>query len=131
MEICRRSERRATARLSLKWMKMAMTSAEFANVFIQVPIGTYTGWNLFNNRSYEDGFCTLTGSFIPFASTMQERLATGDPRRSLEERYPDKDAYVAAIKKAAESLVKQRFLLPDDAATLIKQAEDNGIRQGP
>jgi len=55
---------------------------------------------------------------------VQERLATGDPRRSLEERYPNKDAYVAAFKKAAESLVKQRFLLPDDAATLIKQAED-------
>jgi hypothetical protein len=41
------------------------------------------------------------------------RLATGDARRSLEERYPNKDAHVAAFKKAAESLVKQRFLLPD------------------
>jgi len=27
--------------------------------------------------------------------------------------------------------VKQRYLLPEDAATLIKQAEDNGIRQAP
>jgi len=101
------------------------------DVYIQVPIGTYTGWNLFNNRSYEDGFCTLTGSFIPFASTMQERLANADPRKSLEERYPNKDAYVAAIKIAAENLKKQRLLLPEDAATLIKQAEDTGIRQGP
>jgi hypothetical protein len=32
---------------------------------------------------------------------------------------------------AAGNLVKQRFLPPDDAATLIKQAEDNGIRRGP
>ncbi len=101
------------------------------NVFVQVPIGTYTGWNLFNSRFYEDGVCTLSGSFIPFASTMQERLATGDPRKSLEERYPSKDAYVAGVKKAAESLVKQRYLLPEDASMLIKQAEDNGIRQGP
>jgi len=101
------------------------------NVFIQVPIGTYTGWNLFNSRFFEDGFCTLSGSFIPFASTTQERLATGDPRKSLEERYPNNDAYVAAFKKAAENLVKQRYLLPEDAATLIKQAEDNGIRQAP
>lgn len=101
------------------------------NVFIQVPIGTYTGWNLFNSRSFEDGFCELTGSFIPFASTMQERVATGDPRKSLEERYPNNGAYVAALKKAAENLVKQRYLLPEDAATLIKQAEDNGIRQAP
>jgi len=101
------------------------------NVFIQVPIGTYTGWNLFNSRLYEDGVCTLAGSFIPFASTIQERQSTGDPRKSLEERYPNKDAYVAEVKKAAESLVKQRYLLPEDAATLIKQAEDNGIRQAP
>jgi hypothetical protein len=101
------------------------------NVFVQVPIGTYTGWNLFNSRFYEDGFCTLSGSFIPFASTMQERLATGDPRKSLEERYPNKGAYISEVKKAAESLVKQRYLLAEDAATLIKQAEDNGIRQGP
>ncbi|HTC65457.1 MAG TPA: alpha/beta hydrolase domain-containing protein [Candidatus Saccharimonadales bacterium] len=101
------------------------------NVFIQVPIGTYTGWNLFNSKLYEDGVCTLAGSFIPFASTQQERQATGDTRKSLEERYPSKDAYVAEVKKAAESLVKQRYLLPEDAATLIKQAEDSGIRQAP
>jgi hypothetical protein len=101
------------------------------NVFIQVPIGTYTGWNLFNSRFYEDGVCTLAGSFIPFASTAQERQASGDPRKSLEERYPNKDAYVAQVKKAAENLVNQRYLLPEDAATLIKQAEDNGVRQGP
>ncbi len=101
------------------------------DVFIQVPIGTYTGWNLFNSRFYEDGVCTLDGSFIPFASTAQERQATGDTRKSLEERYPTKDAYVTEFKKAAENLVKQRYLLPEDAATLVKQAEDNGIRQAP
>ena len=101
------------------------------NVFVQVPIGTYTGWNLFNNRFFEDGVCTLSGSFISFAATLQERQATGDSRKSLGERYPNKDSYVAEVKKAVESLLKQRYLLPEDAAMLIKQAEDNGIRQGP
>jgi len=71
------------------------------NVFLQVPIGTYTGWNLFNRSFYEDGFCTLQGSFIPFARTRQERLDASDPRLSIEERYPSKEAYVAAIKTAA------------------------------
>ena len=47
------------------------------NVFVAVPIGTYTGWNLFNKNYFEDGFCTLSGSFIPFAPTKQERLAIG------------------------------------------------------
>jgi hypothetical protein len=56
-------------------------------VHLQVPIGTYTGWNLGRRERFEDGFCSLTGSFIPFARTKQERLAAGDPRLSLEERY--------------------------------------------
>ena len=101
------------------------------NVFVEVPIGTYTGWNYFNKDFFEDGFCTLTGSFIPFASTKAERLAAMDPRPSIEERYPTKEAYVAAFRKAAENLVSQRFLLPDDAIRLVSQAERDGIRSAP
>jgi hypothetical protein len=101
------------------------------NLFVQVPIGTYTGWNHFHDSLYRDGFCTLQGSFIPFARTKQERLATGDPRPSIEERYPTRAVYVDAIKKAAADLVRQRFLLPEDAARLIAQAERDGIRQQP
>jgi hypothetical protein len=101
------------------------------NIFVAVPVGTYTGWNLFNKEFFEDGFCTLSGSFIPFAPTKQEGLAAGDPRPSIEERYPTREAYVAAFKKAADDLVAQRFLLPADAATLISQAEKDGIRAAP
>jgi hypothetical protein len=101
------------------------------DVFVAVPIGTYTGWNLFNKNFFEDGFCTLTGSFIPFAATRQERLAAGDSRPSIEERYPTRQAYVAAFRKAASDLVAQRFLLPDDAARLIAEAERDGIRSAP
>jgi len=101
------------------------------NVFLQVPIGTYTGWNLFNRSFYEDGFCTLQGSFIPFARTRQERLDAGDPRLSIEERYPSKETYVAAIKKAADGLVAARYLLPEDACRLVSQAEREGVRLAP
>ena len=101
------------------------------NVFVQVPIGTYTGWNLFNKSFYEDGFCTLQGSFIPFARTKAERIATGDPRLSLEERYPSKETYVAAIRKAAEGLVDMRYLLAEDASRLLVEAERDGIRVAP
>jgi hypothetical protein len=101
------------------------------NIFVAVPVGTYTGWNLFNKEFFEDGFCTLSGSFVPFAPTKQERLAAGDPRPSIEERYPSREAYVAAFKKAADDLVAQRFLLPDDAVRLISQAEKDGIRSAP
>jgi len=101
------------------------------NVFVQVPIGTYTGWNLFNRSFYEDGFCTLQGSFIPFAATKQEREATGDPRPSIEERYPSRETYVAAMKKAADGLVAKRYLLRDDADRLVAQAEREGVRRAP
>jgi hypothetical protein len=101
------------------------------NVFVQVPIGTYTGWNLFNHSFFEDGFCTLQGSFIPFAGTKAERLATGDERLSIEERYPTRETYVAAVKKAAEGLVAKRYLLPEDVTLLISQAERDGIRSAP
>jgi hypothetical protein len=101
------------------------------NVFLQVPIGTYTGWNLFNRSFYEDGFCTLQGSFIPFARTKAERMETGDPRLSIEERYPSKETYVAAIRKAADDLVGKRYLLAEDAARLLAEAEREGIRSAP
>jgi hypothetical protein len=38
-------------------------------VFAQVPIGTYTGWNLGRKDRFEGGLCNLQGSFIPFAAT--------------------------------------------------------------
>ena len=101
------------------------------NVFVQVPIATYTGWNLFNRSFFEDGFCTLQGSFIPFARTKAERLAAGDRRPSIEERYPSKEAYVAAVKAAADGLVARRYLLAEDAMRLISQAEREGIRSAP
>ncbi len=75
--------------------------------------------------------CNLQGSFIPFAATKAERSAAGDPRLSIEERYPTKEAYLTAFKRAAGGLVDKGFLLTDDAALLVKRAESEGIRTGP
>lgn len=96
-----------------------------------VPIGTYTAWNHFQPAWFEGNFCNFNGSFVPFAPTRSERVAAGDPRLSLEERYPDKQAYVAAVKRAAADLVEQRFLLQEDADRLVAEAERDGIRSGP
>ena len=100
------------------------------SVYIQAPIGTYTGWNLGRKERFEDGFCSLTGSFIPFARTKAERRAN-DPRPSLEERYPTNAAFVAAVRTAADKLVASRYLLKEDAEMLVKQAQTDGIRMGP
>jgi hypothetical protein len=105
--------------------------AGIESVFAQVPIGTYTGWNLGRKDRFENGMCNLQGSFVPFAATRAERLAAGDPRLSIEERYSTNAVYLAAFKKAADGLVAKRYLLPGDAKLLIERAEREGIRTAP
>jgi Alpha/beta hydrolase domain len=88
---------------------------------IAVPLGTYTGWNVY--RAQPGELADRDGSFIAFARTRQEREVARDPRPSLEERYGSREAYVAKIKAAAEALVAERLLLPSDAAAYVKAAE--------
>jgi hypothetical protein len=94
-----------------------------------VPIGTFTGWNMRREGFGEGGQCAGTGSFIPFAKTRAERTASGDPRLSLEERYPTHEAYVTAVRRAAEELVRERLLLRADAEDIVRQAEASAWRQ--
>jgi Alpha/beta hydrolase domain len=63
---------------------------------IAVPLGTYTGWNVY--RAQPDELADRDGSFIAFARTKTERATTGDPRPSLEERYGSREAYVARLR---------------------------------
>jgi len=88
---------------------------------IAVPLGTYTGWNLYKAQPSE--LADRDGSLIPFARTKSEREAAGDPRPSLEERYGSRDAYVARVEAAAAALVGNRLLLPADAAAYVKATE--------
>jgi len=62
------------------------------------------------------------GGYVPFAKTKAERLTSGDPRPSLEERYGNQEGYVAAVRAAAEKGVRARFLLREDADRIIQQA---------
>jgi hypothetical protein len=101
------------------------------DAYLGAPLGTYTGWNSFRPDLFDAGFCNFQGSFVPFAATKAEREAAGDPRPSLEERYPDKAAYVAAIRTASDRLVAGRMMLAEDKARLVAEAEANGVRSGP
>jgi hypothetical protein len=106
---------------------------------VAAPIATTTGWGLrasafgggpvpgsggrFDNT---DG-CEASGQWIAFKTTKAERLAAGDPRRSLEERYKDHDGYVKAVGKAARKLEKRRFLLEEDLQRYIDEAEASTV----
>ena len=98
-----------------------------ASVLHQAPLGTYTGWNVNANGFYRGQIRTNEGSFIPFAKTKAERIASGDPRPSLEERYGTHENYVARVRAAAERLVRGRYLVQDDADRLIKQADASKV----
>jgi hypothetical protein len=92
-----------------------------------VPLGTYTGWNPIVSGPLAGRQRTLSGGYIPFARTKAEREAAADPRRSIEERYASPAAYAAAAADAAARLVRERLLLPEDAARLLQQvATDYG-----
>jgi hypothetical protein len=86
---------------------------------VAAPLATYTGWGLratppneTNGAMLVDG-CDANGQIIPFAATKAARGS--DPRLSLQERYGNAAGtnanYVAAVKAAADALVKDRFLL--------------------
>jgi hypothetical protein len=94
---------------------------------IQVPIGTYTGWNLRPQDLAEGDLAGLLGSFIPFAKTSSERRQTGDPRLSIEERYADSADYIQRIAKAARILMEERYLLSEDAERILAEAKQQKL----
>jgi hypothetical protein len=90
---------------------------------VAVPLATYTGWNQFNGKTGPaDELTSGQGSFIPFARTKAEREKKGDPRRSIEERYRDRDQYLGMISTAAMKLVDEGYLLPGDLPSILKGA---------
>ncbi|WP_428486389.1 alpha/beta hydrolase domain-containing protein [Rhodopila sp.] len=90
---------------------------------VGAPLGTYTGWNP-RARGYGHGVqWRFEGSYIPFPDTVSERVATGDPRRAVLERYADWQAYVVAITQAARELVEQGLMLDEDVERCAAEAE--------
>ena len=97
------------------------------SVLHQAPLGTYLGWNIVASGFFKGQLCGFVGSFVPFAKTKAERVASGDPRPSLEERYGTHEAYVAVVRSAAEKAVREGFLLQEDADRLIQEATASSI----
>ena len=91
---------------------------------VAVPLATYTGWAL---RAESDPLtadgCDASGQRLPFAATKTARLAAGDPRLSLQERYEDHATYVRLVTEAARRLQGERLLLQQDADAYIAAVE--------
>jgi hypothetical protein len=94
---------------------------------VAVPTGTATGWALRRAGFGENDGGESAGQYIPFVQTRAERLAAGDPRLSLEERYGSHDRYVEAVTRTAQRLSAQRLLLDEDVHKYIKAAKESQI----
>lgn len=62
------------------------------------------------------------GATLPFPRTAAERAASGDPRRSIEERYASREEYLGRVQRAAMELVTARYLLEEDIEPIVKRA---------
>ena len=101
---------------------------------VSVPLATHLGWNRRHadiggaGQTLSTGGAsggTLRGSSIPFAATRREREASGDPRLSIEERYPSRQRFIEQVEAAARDLAAQGYLLEEDVEPLVAQAADH------
>jgi hypothetical protein len=96
-------------------------------VLRDAPLATYLGWNVVADGFHKGKLCNYAGGMIAFAQTRAQRMASGDPRLSLEERYEDHDGYVDAVKAAAAKALAEKFLLQPDADALIAEAAASDV----
>jgi len=96
---------------------------------VTVPLATYTGWALRSGVWANDG-CESAGQYIPFAQTTEERIASADPRPSLEERYSSLDDYVSEVSHALDQMVRERLLLCEDFDAELNRLIEAGVAAG-
>jgi hypothetical protein len=90
--------------------------------FVAAPVATYTGWAVRAAAFAGDDLCDAQGQEIDFAATREDRLANGDPRRSILERYPTHEVYVRKFTRAAKRLHRHRLMLDEDVTALVNAA---------
>jgi alpha/beta hydrolase family protein len=89
------------------------------------PLATYAPWNLRDPTiGAPEQRLPFLGSFLPFAKDAAARLQTGDPRKSIAERYRSKDDYLQRYTRALDALIRDRFVLPEDRGALLERGAE-------
>lgn len=95
---------------------------------ITVPLATYTGWNLRDpSIGAPQERVSFEASYLPFPKTASERQKTGDPRKSIAERYSSHEDYITRYTEAVDDLVKQRWILPEDRDSLLTLGQQEWV----
>jgi len=96
---------------------------------LTVPLATYTGWGLRSGVWANDG-CESSGQYIPFKATKADRIAAGDPRPAVEERYHSYTQYRNKVVEAVDRLVRRRFMICDDTQDIVTRLLRAGLAAG-
>ncbi len=90
---------------------------------LAAPFATFAGWNARHPDTGGVGqMADMSGTTRVFPIDVRSRTATGDPRRSIEERYASVEDYRGAIREEATKLVAARFLLAEDVDRIVETA---------
>ncbi|WP_250455362.1 alpha/beta hydrolase domain-containing protein [Caballeronia sp. ATUFL_M2_KS44] len=83
---------------------------------VSVPLATYTGWNYRGQGHAIGDGCISNGAAIPLAVNAAGQAGGVDSRATLQTLYGgSRSRYQSAVAAAANALVKQGYLLQDDA----------------
>jgi len=92
---------------------------------VSVPVATHAGWNRRGgNTGSPEQQIPMAGWSIFFPMTGEDRDHSGDPRRSIEERYLSRDAYLMEIQAAAEALIHSGYALAEDLELMVDIAAE-------
>jgi hypothetical protein len=91
---------------------------------LSAPLATYASWNLRDpSIGAPDQRVSFEASYLPFAKTAADRQNTGDPRKSVAERYTSHEDYITRYATALDALVKQRWILAEDRDAVLQRGE--------
>jgi Alpha/beta hydrolase domain len=90
---------------------------------LAVPVGTHAGWNPRDPvTGSAEQIVPMNGLTLWLAPDEATRAATGDPRRSLAERYRDEADYKAKVRAVVLQLAADRYLLGQDVDRVVEAA---------
>jgi hypothetical protein len=96
---------------------------------VSVPLATYTGWALRRDAQADDG-CESSGQMIVFAKTAEDRVAKGDPRPAVAERYKSFNDYYGKVAGAINGLLNDRLMLCEDVSSELDRLVTAGLKAG-
>ncbi|MEA2064289.1 MAG: alpha/beta hydrolase domain-containing protein, partial [Gemmatimonadota bacterium] len=92
--------------------------------WVAVPLATYTGWNYPGHwlGVEKTPMSNLSGAWLPFCADRRERLRCADSRRSVAERYKNREVYLARVREYAEGLIARGLMFGEDMERLLRES---------